>query len=68
MRKNPHSCPLDKKEILTIEEGAVLFGLGQNKLRTMLHEPNCPFLLMNGRKRMILKAEFLKHLKEVQKI
>ena len=65
MRKNPHSCELKDKEILTVEEGAALFGVGQKKLRTLLHEPNCPFLLLNGRKRMILKAEFLKYLRKV---
>ncbi len=68
MRKNPHSCSIEKKELLTIEEAAVVFGIGQIKLREMLHKPDCPFLLMNGRKRMILKGEFLRYLRDVQKI
>ncbi|MCR5590390.1 MAG: transposase [Lachnospiraceae bacterium] len=68
MRKNPHSCELKDKEILTIEEGAALFGIGQNKLKAMLNEPSCPFRLLNGRKRMIMKDQFKEYLAKVQKI
>ncbi len=68
MRKNPHTCPLDKKAVLSIEECAVVTGIGQNKLKAMLAESDCPFRLMNGRKRMILKDKLMEYLEEVQKI
>ena len=68
MRKNPHSCDLDKKAVLTVEEAASYTGIGQLKLQSLLAVPECPFRLMNGRKRMILKDKFLRYLEEEQKI
>ena len=56
MRKNPHTCDLKDKELLSLTEAAALFGIGQTKLSKLLAMPNCPFRLMNGKKRMILKA------------
>ncbi len=68
MRKNPHKCDIRDKEILTIEETAALTGIGQQKIREMLDEPDCPFLLQNGKKRMVFRSDFLDYLKSKRSI
>lgn len=68
MRRNPHSCELKDKVALSICEAASLFGIGQTKLQKLLSMPDCPFLLMNGHKRMILKDRFLQYLEEEHQI
>ena len=50
------------KPLLNIPEAAALTGVGQNKIDRMLKEPDCPFLLMNGTKKMLKKEAFISFL------
>lgn len=50
------------KYALTIEEAAVYFGIGETKLREMTSEPDCPYVLWNGSKRLIKRAQCEKFL------
>ena len=67
MRKSVN-CELKDKQALTINECASLFGIGYQKLERLLKMTDCPFRLMNGNRRMILKDRFVQYLEEVQKI
>lgn len=50
MAKKPE---LKDKYALTIEEASAYFSIGETKLREMTNEPECPFVLWNGTKRLI---------------
>ncbi len=46
------------KPTLTIEEAALLYNIGENKLRRLTDEDSCPFVLFVGRKRLIKRRKF----------
>ena len=46
------NIPIAEKILLTLEEAALLTGIGQNKLREISNKEDCPFVLWNGSKRM----------------
>ena len=47
---------------LTIEEAAAYSNIGINKIDEMAKQPNCPFVLYIGRKKLIKRREFEKYL------
>jgi excisionase family DNA binding protein len=54
---------IDKPEIkdkptLTIEEAAVLYNIGEHKLRELTELDTCSFVLYVGRKRLIKRKQF----------
>lgn len=60
--------PIWEKTNLTIEEAASYFGIGQNKLRELTNDENCPFVLWCGSKRLIKRKKLEEHLAEVSSI
>jgi hypothetical protein len=54
--------PIQSKALLTIEEAALFTGIGQNKLREISNEDNCPFVLWNGSKRMFKREKLTAYL------
>ena len=54
--------PLSEKANLSLEEAAAYFGIGINKLRDMSNDDGCPFVLWNGRKRLIKRKSLEKYL------
>lgn len=50
--------PIWEKSFLTISETAAYSNIGERKLRELTDEPNCPFVLWVGRKRLIKRLEF----------
>ena len=54
--------PLKDKYALTIEEAASYFGIGETKLRELTSEQDCPFVLWNGTKRLIKRAQLERYL------
>jgi hypothetical protein len=63
-RKEPGEkyVPIQSKALLTIEEAALFTGIGQNKLREISNEDNCPFVLWNGSKRMFKREKLTAYL------
>ncbi len=61
MNKEVRIC---EKEILTVCEAAMLFNIGQNKLRELTSSKECQFVLFLGNKRLIKKRQFLKFLEK----
>ena len=45
---------------LTLEEAAVYSNIGINKLRKLVNQPKCKFVIYIGRKRLIKRREFEK--------
>lgn len=56
------SVPIQLKVLLTIEEAALFTGIGQNKLREISNEDDCPFVLWNGSKRMFKREKLVNFL------
>lgn len=50
--------PIHLKVALTIKEAAEYSNIGINKIDSMLREPNCPFVLYVGTKRLVKRKEF----------
>ena len=50
--------PIWEKLTLTLTEAAEYSGIGVNKLRDISNDPNCPFVLWNGSKRLIKRRQF----------
>ena len=50
--------PIYYKITLTIEEAAALSNIGINKIDAMLRQPNCPFVLFVGKKKLVKRKEF----------
>ena len=57
--------PITEKILLTLEEAALLTGIGQNKLREISNGNNCPFVLWNGSKRMFKREKLVSFLNTV---
>lgn len=53
------SClPINRKVLLTIKEAAEYSNIGINKIDTMLKQPNCPFVLYVGTRKLVKRKEF----------
>ena len=50
--------PIYHKIALTVKEAAVLSNIGMNKIDSMLRQPNCPFVLFVGTKKLVKRKEF----------
>lgn len=52
------AVPIYRKLTLTIREAAEYSNIGINKIDTLLKEPNCPFVLYVGTRKLVKRAEF----------
>lgn len=52
------NLPIDRKMLLTIREAAQYSNIGINKIDAMLKQPNCPFVLYVGNKKLVKRAAF----------
>ncbi|HIR31440.1 MAG TPA: DNA-binding protein [Candidatus Faecousia faecavium] len=52
------NLPIDRKMLLTIREAAQYSNIGINKINAMLKQPNCPFVLYVGTKKLVKRAAF----------
>ena len=50
--------PIHLKMTRTIKEAAAYSNIGINKIESMLHNPNCPFVLYVGSKKLVKRREF----------
>ena len=50
--------PIHLKLALTINEAAAYSNIGINKISDMLKQPNCPFVLYVGNKKLVKRSEF----------
>ena len=50
--------PLSEKLMLTVKEAAAYSGIGINKIDSMCRQPNCPFVLFNGNRKLVKRKAF----------
>ena len=60
MNQNQQAMPLpiDRKVLLSIREAAEDSNIGINKIDEMLKQPNCPFVLYVGTKKLVKRKAF----------
>ena len=55
-----YNIPIWRKYTLTVEEAAVYFRIGENKLRNLINEnKNANYLLWNGNRVQIKRVQFV---------
>lgn len=54
--------PIPQKSNLTVDEAAVYFNIGRDKIRQLSDAPNCEFVLFVGEKRLIKRRKFEEYL------
>ncbi len=57
-RDGEEKVPIHLKMTLTIREAAEYSNIGINKIDTMLKQPNCPFVLYVGTRKLVKRREF----------
>lgn len=57
---NKKFIPIWEKLNLTIEEAVIYSNIGENKLRKLIEQKDCPFVMFVGNKRIIKRKEFEK--------
>ena len=50
--------PIDRKMLLSIRESAEYSNIGINKIDELLKQPNCPFVLFVGTKKLVKRKAF----------
>jgi len=60
--------PISQKSCMTVEEAAAYSNIGQNKLRALTDDDNCPFVLWVGTKRLIKRRAFDEYLAKAYSI
>ena len=58
--------PIYYKQNLTLEEASEYSNIGINRLGIMLSEPNCPFRLLVGKKRLIKRELFDEYIRRTE--
>lgn len=48
-----NEVPIWEKTTLTIEEAAAYSNIGQCKIRELLQDRNCPFIMFVGKKQLV---------------
>ena len=61
-RKYRETLPIDRKFALTIKEAAEYSNIGINKIDAMLKQPDCPFVLFVGTRKLVKRSEFEEYL------
>ena len=56
--QDPESVPIHLKLTLSIKEASEYSNIGINKIDAMLKQPNCPFVLYVGSKKLVMRKEF----------
>lgn len=56
--KDEVRVPIHLKLTLTIKEAAEYSNIGINKIDSMLKQPNCPFVLYVGSRKLVKRREF----------
>ena len=52
------SLPIDRKMLLSIREAAEYSNIGIKKIDELLKQPNCPFVLYVGTKKLVKRRAF----------
>ena len=61
--ENKVRVPIHLKLTLTIKEAAEYSNIGINKIDTLLKQPNCPFVLFVGTRKLVKRREFEEYIR-----
>lgn len=61
--QNDTRVPIQLKMTLTIKEAAEYSNIGINKIDSMLKQPNCPFVLYVGTRKLVKRKEFEEYIR-----
>lgn len=61
--ENKVRVPIHLKLTLTIKEAAEYSNIGINKIDTLLKQPNCPFVLFVGIRKLVKRREFEEYIR-----
>lgn len=61
--QNDTRVPIHLKMTLTIREAAEYSNIGINKIDSMLKQPNCPFVLYVGTRKLVKRKEFEEYIR-----
>ena len=64
IKKSVPFVPLCEKWLLSIEEAAAYFGVGQNRLAKLALQDGCKFIVFVGNKKLIKRKKFEEFLDE----
>ena len=56
--------PIPQKVTLTVPEAAAYSSIGVNKISQMLRQPNCPFVLYVGTKKLVKREAFEEYIRK----
>uniref|UniRef100_UPI0040266F02 excisionase n=1 Tax=Gemmiger formicilis TaxID=745368 RepID=UPI0040266F02 len=56
--RDSESVPIHLKLTLSIKEASEYSNIGINKIDAMLKQPNCPFVVYVGSKKLVKRKEF----------
>lgn len=56
--RDSESVPIHLELTLSIKEASEYSNIGINKIDAMLKQPNCPFVLYVGSKKLVKRKEF----------
>ena len=57
-KESLEKVPIHLKMVLTIKEAAEYSNIGINKIDALLKQPNCPFVLYVGTRKLVKRKEF----------
>lgn len=63
-----YDIPIYRKMNLTVKEAAAYSNIGENKIREMVKEKDCPFLLISGRNILIKRQAFERYIDSISQI
>ena len=66
MKEKEITIPVSQKIALTIPEAAAYSNIGINKINQMLRQPNCPFVLYVGTKKLVKRKEFEEFISKIR--
>ena len=61
--ENKVRVPIRLKLTLTIKEAAEYSNIGINKIDALLKQPNCPFVLYVGTRKLVKRREFEEYIR-----
>lgn len=60
--------PIKDKLLLTVDEAAAYSNIGSNRIRELLNEPDCDFVLRKGAYSLIKRIKFERYILEKEVI
>jgi len=64
MNTEKNQVPIHLKITLTIKEAAEYSNIGINRIEQMLKQPNCPFVLYVGTKKLVKRKAFEQYISD----